>query len=556
MKFLGFFIANRGGGGVAYNSTKERSIAMEKKSIVKRIVALAVGVALMCPVPAIAFDVETLKTDPNNGNWLDNRAVLYNTSEAEMMIRVGDIDSCNGYNVEDYLEDDEYPYSPFDARTQMAHNYPWLRGPEDALGTDTIALGNKAMETDYWGDGYASCYSSFKQWGEEYGDNIYTDGALAISMDYESELAGKEYSSALLQICVDDFQAPSFYSNFKVTLNGKRAQFIEEIINRIDQTGPVCHFVSVIVPSAYMDKINTGKLDIVIDETTGAGDGYAVDFVKLLLNYNAESMNTGVIKGKTMPGATIRLLGSATVVTADASGNFSLNAIPGLSVIRISKSGYVETYQSCIVVKGEQTTVNEGYKVELEKGTGKPDVDYTKYGSAGISESSVTLSQTNLKYTGKALKPKVLSVVNSDDEPLVEGVDYTVSYTKNTYPGTAYAVITGLGDYANIVIKKPFKITMPVLTKPAISSLTKLKKGFTVKWKKKTGVTGYEVRYSTYSTMKYAKTITVKGASTLSKKVTKLKAKKKYYVQLRTYKVVNGKKYVSSWSTKKSVTTK
>ncbi|MGI6170795.1 MAG: hypothetical protein ACOYIC_03550 [Butyricicoccus sp.] len=43
---------------------------------------------------------------------------------------------------------------------------------------------------------------------------------------------------------------------------------------------------------------------------------------------------------------------------------------------------------------------------------------------------------------------------------------------------------------------------------------------------------------------------------TVSKKVTKLTAKKKYYVRIRTYKTVSGKKYYSSWSKAKTVTTK
>lgn len=45
-------------------------------------------------------------------------------------------------------------------------------------------------------------------------------------------------------------------------------------------------------------------------------------------------------------------------------------------------------------------------------------------------------------------------------------------------------------------------------------------------------------------------------ASTVSKKVKGLKAKKKYFVRIRTYKVVNGKTYYSGWSSAKKVTTK
>ena len=60
--------------------------------------------------------------------------------------------------------------------------------------------------------------------------------------------------------------------------------------------------------------------------------------------------------------------------------------------------------------------------------------------------------------------------------------------------------------------------------------------------------------------MSGAKTVTVGKNKTTSAKVKKLKGKKKYYVRVRTYKLVkiNGKnvKLYSSWSKVKSVKTK
>lgn len=47
-----------------------------------------------------------------------------------------------------------------------------------------------------------------------------------------------------------------------------------------------------------------------------------------------------------------------------------------------------------------------------------------------------------------------------------------------------------------------------------------------------------------------------KKQKTTKNKVKKLKAKKKYYVRIRTYKTENGKKVYSSWSKVKSVKTK
>ena len=75
-------------------------------------------------------------------------------------------------------------------------------------------------------------------------------------------------------------------------------------------------------------------------------------------------------------------------------------------------------------------------------------------------------------------------------------------------------------------------------------------------WKKVSGVNGYQIQYSTSSKFKKAKKITIKKAKITSKTIKKLKAKKKYYVRIRTYITVNGKRKYSIWSKKKSKKTK
>ena len=69
-------------------------------------------------------------------------------------------------------------------------------------------------------------------------------------------------------------------------------------------------------------------------------------------------------------------------------------------------------------------------------------------------------------------------------------------------------------------------------------------------------ITGYQIKYSTSFRMTSPKYKTVKGYKYTSKKITKLKAKKRYYVQVRTYKTVSGKNIYSTWSSIKSVKTK
>lgn len=93
--------------------------------------------------------------------------------------------------------------------------------------------------------------------------------------------------------------------------------------------------------------------------------------------------------------------------------------------------------------------------------------------------------------------------------------------------------------------------------KTSIKKLSKGKKKFTVTWAKVSGVKGYQIQYSSDKKFKKNnKNVTVTKQKTTKATVKKLKSKKKYYVRVRTYKTVNGKKIYSSWSKVKSVKTK
>ena len=100
-----------------------------------------------------------------------------------------------------------------------------------------------------------------------------------------------------------------------------------------------------------------------------------------------------------------------------------------------------------------------------------------------------------------------------------------------------------------VSVAKP-KSTNPKKVKAA-------KKAISVTWKKVGGVKGYQIQIATDKKFKKnKKTVTVKKQKTTKTTVKKLKAKKKYYVRVRTYKIVNGKKVYSAWSKVKSVKTK
>ncbi len=98
------------------------------------------------------------------------------------------------------------------------------------------------------------------------------------------------------------------------------------------------------------------------------------------------------------------------------------------------------------------------------------------------------------------------------------------------------------------------------VSKPKSTSVKKVtgsKKTVAVTWSKVSGVNGYEVQVATDKKFKKdKKTVTVKKQKTTKTTIKKLKAKKKYNLRVRTYKVSNGKKVYSAWSKVKTVNTK
>ncbi|MGN0170070.1 MAG: M64 family metallopeptidase [Lachnospiraceae bacterium] len=82
------------------------------------------------------------------------------------------------------------------------------------------------------------------------------------------------------------------------------------------------------------------------------------------------------------------------------------------------------------------------------------------------------------------------------------------------------------------------------------------KKTLKATWATVSGATGYQIQYSTSSTFKNAKTVNVSGSSKTSTTIKKLTSGKKYYVRVRAYRTVSGKKAYAKWSSKKSVKVK
>ncbi len=275
--------------------------------------------------------------------------------------------------------------------------------------------------------------------------------------------------------------------------------------------------------------------------------------------------------------ATTSAAGSKSKRCSRCDAKTSVTSIPKISTVKLSASSY--TYSGgikspSVIVKdskGNSLKKDTDYTVTIPKGRKNAGI-YTykitfKGSYSGTKElkltikpkkiDKMTLSKSTYVYSGSAKKPTVTvkaGTLKPISKKTKSNSNATITYAKGRMKVGKYKVtVKGKGNYTG-TLTKTFKIN-PKPTK--ITKLTKAKKAFTVKWSKKTTqTTGYQIYYTTSTTRKNGKTVTISKTSTTSKKISNLKSKKKYYVWVRTYKTVDGTKYYSSWSARKSVITK
>ena len=249
---------------------------------------------------------------------------------------------------------------------------------------------------------------------------------------------------------------------------------------------------------------------------------------------------------------------------------------------------------------------------------GKLEGEFT-IAQANIEDDIVKKDLSNLaesyEYKVAEIQPQIK--MSHGDVYLSAMKDYEIVYSDNMNPGTVTMTIKGIGNYtgtiektfvitkrklANTTIKtsfdankqlnvlvqvpdngraltkdKDYKYTVatdaktiaakdnpnrptqkPTTTKIKVAKVSpkaKNVKGKKIKlsWKKIKGVKGYQVRYAlSKGKLKKAK---IKAAKKNSYVIKKLK-NKKYFVQVRAYKVVGKKKYYGAWSKVKSVKVK
>ncbi len=192
---------------------------------------------------------------------------------------------------------------------------------------------------------------------------------------------------------------------------------------------------------------------------------------------------------------------------------------------KVTASTLAKTFKNTTVYA--QWTVNK-YTVKLNANGGFIGKTSVKSQSAKVNYNS--------KYTLKT--------------PKRTGYTFEGWYTKKT----GGSKVTKLTVKSNTTLYAHWKKVTVSTSKVTAVKNVKTKKAV-VSVKKVSGAKGYEVRYSTKSSLKGAKTIKSKSNSNIT--IKNLKKNSKYYIQVRAYKYdSNGKKVVGKWSSSKTVTIK
>lgn len=131
-----------------------------------------------------------------------------------------------------------------------------------------------------------------------------------------------------------------------------------------------------------------------------------------------------------------------------------------IPTITVSKVNYIvpDTYEYYYPIGDQIIKPATGYTLTAND-ISKFEINDSNYGinsmgrlSNGLRDDWFTLiNAEDIDYTGSEIRPGVVGINGST--PLIEGIDYNVSYNNNINLGTASVYITGMGNYGGTVIK-------------------------------------------------------------------------------------------------------
>ena len=247
----------------------------------------------------------------------------------------------------------------------------------------------------------------------------------------------------------------------------------------------------------------------------------------------------------------------------------------------LSKTSYDyngKVRKPAVTVKNGAITLTEGtdytvsYSNNKNAGTAKVTITGTGLYSGTIEKSftinkisnTITASNFNKTYSTKAQSFSIGAKVNGSAKLTYKSGNSNITVdskgkvtVKAKYVGKATIAITSAATTNYKKTTKKITVTVKP-TKTTLSSVESNKsKTLTIKWKKNTSGSGYQIYYSTTKDFsKNTKSVTIKKQGTVSATITGLSGNKTYYVKIRAFKTVGDTKYYGAWSSVKSKKTK
>lgn len=276
------------------------------------------------------------------------------------------------------------------------------------------------------------------------------------------------------------------------------------------------------VKNMQISKAGTNTVDLSWSPVSGA-DGYTVQILK-----NGKWVSVGNFVGTSaqisglLPGSVnyvhIAAYASSNGKTYIGNYNTAVKIETTVGAINPRISAYANNF---VTLTWDKQTAANGYEVFKYDASSKKYVLYKNITNPNTNTCKVTGLASNKKYDFKVRA-------------------YQIDDSEKTYAPFG------------AVVSQYTSISKPKLNSAKSTSKKKIK----ASWSKVGGASGYQVMWSTYKNFsKNYKTKSVK-AKYSSKTVTTAQSKKTYYVRVRAYKTINGKKVYSQWSSTKKVKTK
>ena len=276
------------------------------------------------------------------------------------------------------------------------------------------------------------------------------------------------------------------------------------------------------VKNMQISEAGTNTVDLSWSPVSGA-DGYTVQILK-----NGKWVSVGNFVGTSaqisglLPGSVnyVRIAAYASSNGKTYIGNYNtaVKIETTVGAINPRVSAYANNF---VTLTWDKQTAANGYEVFKYDASSKKYVLYKNITNPNTNTCKVTGLASNKKYDFKVRA-------------------YQIDDSEKTYAPFG------------AVVSQYTSIAKPKLNSAKSTSKKKIK----ASWSKVGGASGYQVMWSTYKNFsKNYKTKSVKAKS-LSKTVTAAQSKKTYYVRVRAYKTINGKKVYSQWSNTKRVKTK